>query len=140
VKDNLVKSTRYNKVHAGGYSPRDYLTINKNPGPGDYENPTSIADITQKRSGRLSSNFASKTGSSWLSKSQFNSGLVSPRDCAFSTPNSGEPFSHFGSFKGYSRPTEKHIGDFWTMNTSTLKSKRNTINQIDQRISESHLE
>lgn len=70
VNDQLVKSTRFAKPHAGGYSPRYYLNLNKNPGPGDYENPNSIADLTNKRSGRLSSNFASKTGSSWYSKTK----------------------------------------------------------------------
>lgn len=55
--------------------------------------------------------------------------MLSPRNCAFAPPNAGEPFSHFGSFKGYSRPTEKQIDEFWSLNASGLNSKRGTMDQ-----------
>jgi len=62
INEKFVKMTRHKDVLAGGYSPKDYFKANGNPGPGDYENPTSIADLTRKRSEKLSSNFASRTG------------------------------------------------------------------------------
>ena len=37
VKDELVKSTRYSKILAGGSAPKDGMIINNNPGPGDYK-------------------------------------------------------------------------------------------------------
>ena len=62
INEKFVKMTRHQEVLAGGYSPKDYFKANGYPGPGDYENPTSIADITRKRSEKPSSNFASRTG------------------------------------------------------------------------------
>eukprot|EP00347_Sterkiella_histriomuscorum_P020022 403339398 len=136
VQDKLVKTTRYSSLHAGGYSPKDYYKADRNPGPGQYENnPTSLGEITKKRSKILSSNFASKTGTQWFSFQQAQTAAVSPRECAFSTPNSGEPFNHFGSFRGFKRPTEKDLQVIWNTNNRTLRSKRHTLNQLEDRIS-----
>ncbi len=46
IKDELVKNTRFSKIHCGGFSPKDGLIISKNPGPGHYQNPPSLADVS----------------------------------------------------------------------------------------------
>lgn len=67
VKDELVKSTRFSKVHAGGTSPKDGIVFNKNPGPGEYLTCNNISDIAQSKAHTQSSSFASTMGKSWYS-------------------------------------------------------------------------
>jgi hypothetical protein len=50
LEENLVKPTRFNNLLAGGHAPKDSLQIDKNPGPGEYELPYTIAENSLKRS------------------------------------------------------------------------------------------
>lgn len=49
VDEKLVKLTRYSDINAGGCSPKDGLKISKNPGPGHYRTPSTIADESMKK-------------------------------------------------------------------------------------------
>lgn len=50
IADEVVKQTRFNNVLAGGHAPKDSLIIDKNPGPGSYDLPNSLADNSKKKS------------------------------------------------------------------------------------------
>ena len=104
IEEKLVKSTRYTAINAGGYSQKDGLAINKNPGPGHYKSPSSIAD-DQFRRIELNKTFYS-TQKSFLSKG--TSLQYSPRNCSFALPNSGEPFTHTGAIKGWMGPNKRN--------------------------------
>lgn len=59
VKDGLIRSTRYSKIHVGGYSPKDPFKSPKYPGPGEYDTFVAMADKHKRNSNNLSSTFAS---------------------------------------------------------------------------------
>lgn len=96
IEDNIVKQTRYNNVLVGGHAPKDSLMIDKNPGPGTYDPPNTIANISIKKSKYSKTSLLNKTGS-FLSQS--TSMISSPRECAFSVPLMGDPFNPVGFIK-----------------------------------------
>lgn len=49
IKDELVKGTRFTKILAGGTSPKDGMVFNKNPGPGQYKESSSLSEIAQSK-------------------------------------------------------------------------------------------
>ncbi len=46
--DKIVKPSRYDNILLGGHAPKDWMTFDKNPGPGEY-NPPTIADNSFKK-------------------------------------------------------------------------------------------
>jgi hypothetical protein len=100
IKEDLVKSTRYSKILAGGSSPKDGMVFNTNPGPGDYQEGNSIQDIINTRKKHKSSSFASTLGKSFYSSEITPGG--SPRACAFGLPSTLESFNEHGFIKNLS--------------------------------------
>ena len=60
INDNLVKDTRFNHLLVGGHAPKDGLIIDKNPGPGSYDLPNNIAEVSLKKSKFSRSSLANK--------------------------------------------------------------------------------
>lgn len=78
---------------------KDYFKALNTPGPGEYQNVISIADLTKERSKKMSSTFVSSTGKAM--KFNIHSSGGSPRSCAFAVPNSGEQYTNYGAVKGF---------------------------------------
>ena len=91
-----MKQTRFTNVLAGGHALKSGRVIDTNPGPGTYDIPDSIADKSIKKSKYSKSSLMNKTNS-FLSQSA--SMLSSPRECAYSVPMMGDPFTPIGFMK-----------------------------------------
>jgi hypothetical protein len=70
VKDELTKPSRYSVINAGGSSPKDGFTYDKNPSPGEYKQTNNISDISMSKAKTQSSFFASAIGKSFYSAPQ----------------------------------------------------------------------
>lgn len=152
-----MRATRYSKILVGGTSPKDGMVFNKNPGPGQYKEGSSISEISQSKAKNQTSVFASTLGKSWYSTQLSPNG--SPRACAFALPHSGEPFNEFGFFKNFNpkhnldqdfqrayastkcggkveatlAPNSKtsELLDFLRMNDRILRFKKRTVRNIE---------
>lgn len=96
VEDKLVKQTRFVNVLAGGHAKKDSLVIDKNPGPGEYVLPNTLADVSLMKAKYSKPSLMSKQHSVL---SQSVSVISSPRECAFSVPLMGDPFTPIGFIK-----------------------------------------
>jgi len=95
LEEKLVKPTRYSNPLAGGHDKKNGLKVDKNPGPGQYEVPNTLADESKKKA-KYST--ASKLNNTSM-MSQSMSVISSPRECAFSVALMGEPFNPVGFIK-----------------------------------------
>jgi len=73
------------------------LIVDKNPGPGQYELPNTLADESKKKAKYSIASKVNLNNTSMMSQSM--SVISSPRECAFSVPLMGDPFTPIGFIK-----------------------------------------
>lgn len=139
------------------------MIFNKNPGPGQYKESSSISEIAMSKAKNQSSVFASTLGKSWYSTQVSPNG--SPRACAMAVPHSGEPYNEFGFYKGFNpkfnfdqdvqrvfaatkcgmgeqglrQSKTSELMDFLKMNDRILHFKKRTVRNIEDATAAQHM-